>query len=209
MMLKRRRRARTEPLPSSGIRLGAARGGDLSGWVTDGQVVYPEDVLSRHLVVIGATGSGKTETVLRIAHGAVTELGWRVYYIDAKGDPRSMHRFAATMRAAGCQRVKLFPSESYDGWRGDPLALLNRLMAVEDFSEPYYRAATKALLLDAVTSPVGPPRRSAELLERLASHSSREGKGAWARYQAFFGVLDGQLDGGWAYEDADAAYLPS
>jgi hypothetical protein len=158
-------------------------------------------------VVIGATGSGKTETVLRIARGAVADLGWRVYYIDAKGDPRTMDRFAAAMQAAGAGRIKTFPTAPYDGWRGDPLALLNRLMAVEDFTEPYYRAVTKVMLLEAVTSPLGPPAGSEDLLDRLKSDTTREGKGTWARYRAFFGVLDGQLDGSWAYEDADAAYL--
>ncbi len=133
LKLRRRRRAPTES-PRPGVRIGISRGGDLSGWVVNGQVVYPEDALGRHLVVIGATGSGKTETVLRIARGAVADLGWRVYYIDAKGDRRTMVRFAAAMQAAGAGQIKTFPSASYDGWRGDPLALLNRLMAVEDFT---------------------------------------------------------------------------
>jgi hypothetical protein len=31
-------------------------------------------------------------------------------------------------------------SSEYDGWRGELLALLIRLMTVEDVSEPYYRA---------------------------------------------------------------------
>ncbi|MEE9177268.1 MAG: hypothetical protein V3U46_02445, partial [Acidimicrobiia bacterium] len=37
-----------------------------------------------------------------------------------------------------CPNTSLFTE--YDGWRGELLALLIGLMAVEDISEPYYRA---------------------------------------------------------------------
>ena len=107
-----------------------------------------------------------------------------------------------------CRPVEVFPDAGYDGWRGEPLAVLNRLMAVEDFSEPYYRAVTKLMLVEAVKHPIGAPRSSTELIDRLhAQGHGKEGQGAVARYRSFFEVLDGKLDGEWAFEDVDAAYL--
>ncbi len=194
-------------MPTS-ILLGEARGGDLTDWVHNGSLFYPASVLGRHLVVIGGTGSGKTETLLRLAYGAAVDLGWQILYIDAKGDPSNVGRFVEAMHLAGVQRVKVFPKESYDGWRGEPLALLNRLMAVEDFTEPYYRAVTKLLLAEAVKHPIGPLRSAADLVDRLQGRGqSKEAQGAVARYRSFFEVLEGKLDGSWAFEDANAAYV--
>jgi len=203
----RRRRSEAETVPAS-ILLGEARGGDLTDWIRYGQVFYPADVLGRHLVVVGGTGSGKTETLLRLAYGAAADLGWQVLHLDAKGDPSNVHRFVAGMHAAGVDRVRVFPEESYDGWQGEPIALLNRLMAIEDFSEPYYRSVTKLLLAEAVKHPVGPPRSAADLFDRLQARGpGKEAQGAVARYRSFFEVLEGKLDGSWAFEDAGAAYL--
>jgi hypothetical protein len=135
-------------------------------------------------------------------------LGWQVLYVDAKGDPASLDRFVAATRRAGARRIEVFPDVPYDGWRGEPLALLNRLMAVEDFSEPYYRAVTKLLLAEAVKHPTGAPRSSADLIDRLRARGrGKEGQGAVARYRGFFEILDGSVDGTWAFEDVDAAYV--
>ncbi|MDF1597096.1 MAG: DUF853 family protein [Acidimicrobiia bacterium] len=204
-LLRPRSTARAAP---ASILLGEAQGGDLIDWIHNGTVFYPATVLGRHLVVVGGTGSGKTETLLRLAYGAAANLGWQILYIDAKGDPSNVHRFVGAMGQAGVQRLKVFPDEPYDGWRGEPLALLNRLMAVEDFSEPYYRAVTKLLLAEAVKHPIGPPRSAVDLIDRLqARGQGKEAQGAVARYRGFFEVLEGKLDGRWAFEDADAAYV--
>jgi hypothetical protein len=206
MRLRRSRRAAVTP-PAS-ILLGGARGGDLTDWIRDGSVFYPATVLGRHLVVVGGTGSGKTETLLRLAYGAAADLGWQVLYLDAKGDPANVQRFEDAMGHAGVGEVRVFPSDPYDGWRGEPIALLNRLMAIEDFSERYYRSVTKLLLAEAVKHPVGPPRSATDLIDRLQARGpGKEAQGAVARYRSFFEVLEGKLDGGWAFEDAGAAYL--
>jgi hypothetical protein len=201
-----RRRSREQS--GAGILIGEARGGDLTDWVRDRVVHYPAKVLGRHLVAVGGTGSGKTETLLRLAHGAAAELGWQVLYIDGKGDPANIGRFVASMCQAKARRIEVFPDVAYDGWRGEPLAVLNRLMAVEDFSEPYYRAVTKLMLVEAVKHPIGAARSSADLIDRLQTRGhGKEGMGAVARYRSFFEVLDGKLDGSWAFEDVDAGYF--
>ena len=95
--------------PPASILLGEARGGDLTDWIRGGQVFYPPAVLGRHLVVVGGTGSGKTETLLRLAHGAAADLGWQILYLDAKGDRSNVHRFVGAMHNAGVEQVRLFP----------------------------------------------------------------------------------------------------
>ena len=205
--------------------LGAPIIGDLSSWVVGGSFTYPPEVLGRHLVVVGGSGTGKTETLLRLAYGAARVYGWRVIYLDAKGDYTTAARFFAAMQKAGLDRVALFPAQAYDGWRGGATAILNRLMAIEDYSEPYYKSMAKLLLGLAVNAPPAPPGSSDELLARLrleelkqlyagqpeaadlAEIKGSEARGAYHRYRGFFDSLAGKLDGGWAYEDVEAAYV--
>jgi hypothetical protein len=204
--------------------LGATVPGDLP-WLRGSWVVYPEDALGRHLVLIGASGMGKSETALRLASGAAAAYGWQVFFLDAKGDRAMADRFWAAMRATGTQRLAMLPQRAYDGWRGDATALLNRLLSIVDFSEAYYRDLSKMVLSLAIDAPQGPPRSSRELLERLSLDTLRrlyEGHpderelgglqeeliaATYNRYRAFFRALRGQLDGDWAWEDVDAGYL--
>jgi hypothetical protein len=121
----------------------------------------------------------------------------------------------------------VFPEQPYNGWVGDATTLLNRLMAVEEYSEPYYRAVAKTVLTLALKAPSGPPRTSEQLLRRLrlsalaelyqgeqsarteALSSLREENvnGVQRRYFGFFDALGGKLDGGWSFDTVDAAYL--
>jgi hypothetical protein len=204
--------------------LGATVAGDLP-WVRGSWVVYPEDVLGRHLVLIGASGMGKSETALRLAAGAARAYGWQIFFLDAKGDRAMADRFWAAMHTTGTQRLAMLPQRAYDGWRGDATALLNRLLSIVDFSEPFYRDLTKMVLSLAIDAPQGPPRASRELLNRLrldalrelyaghlderdlAGPKSEHVAATYNRYRAFFRALHGHLDGDWAWEDMDAAYL--
>jgi hypothetical protein len=204
--------------------LGVPLGGDLD-WARDGLFTYPAAILARHLVLIGASGSGKTETCKRLAAGAAQSYDWQVFYLDCKGDDDTAVAFLAAMRAAGRTRLAQFPEQAYDGWRGDATALLNRLLMVLDFSEPYYRDLTRMLLSLAIEAPPGLPRSSAELLERLnldelaARYAGRpearelggmrtaDAQAVYNRYRAFFRALEGGLDGGWAFEDVEGGYI--
>jgi predicted NACHT family NTPase len=55
--------------------LGAVSGGDLHQWQHKQWLTYPARELSQHAMVIGASGSGKTETLLRIAALVAQEYG--------------------------------------------------------------------------------------------------------------------------------------
>jgi hypothetical protein len=190
-------------------------------------LAYPEADLSLHGVVIGAAGSGKTETLLRIAYLAARAYRWKVVFLDAKGDPATRDRFVAAMLLAGLEpgEIRTFPRERYDAWRGDTRALTNRLMEVSDFSEPYYREMALHVLDLAVSAGAGPPESSQELLGRLRRPAlrlayrklpqaaevedltDRDVAGVANRYRAFFGALAASLDGTWAFEDTSACYL--
>lgn len=219
-----------EQLGADGI-LGAMVSGDLFDWGRrdGGQLwlAYPEADLSRHGVVVGAAGSGKTETLLRVSYLAARVYGWQVVFLDAKGDPGTRDRFLAAMLHAGLDpaAIQAFPAQHYDAWRGDARALINRLMEISEFSEPYYKAMTLRVLDLAATAPPGAPRSSEELLGRLRKAAlrmayrgrpeaaeiddlaDRDVAGVANRYRAFFGALGGSLDGTWAFEDTAACYV--
>src|SRR5258706_14528071 len=147
--------------------IGLPLSGALSDWRIKDWATYPAELLNRHAVIIGGSGTGKTEFLLRVAYLAAKVLKWQVFYIDAKGDYEVANRFMATMAHAGARGVTIFPDLAYHGWNGDATAILNRLMAIEDYSEPYYRAIAKTVLALACHAPGGPPRSSVDLLDRL------------------------------------------
>jgi hypothetical protein len=56
-----------------------------------------------------------------LAFAAAQVYGWKVFYLDCKGDDDTAAQFHATMHAAG-RAVARFPTAAYDGWRGDATA---------------------------------------------------------------------------------------
>jgi hypothetical protein len=192
------------------------------------RVLMPLSRLKRTSVVMGAPGSGKTVTLNRIAYGVATTSDWQVIVIDAKGDPDTQRQFASSMRHAG-RDVHLFPQQGYDAWRGTGREIANRLVQLIDWADEgggaYYRDLSTNLVRLACTAPDGPPRSSYELLGRLDKTGLLV---LWAgraeaqeiermrdehidacrqRYRSFFDATNGQLDGSWAFEDVDCAYL--
>lgn len=214
--------------------LGSMVSGDLFDWARQDSgrlwFTYPPAELSRHGVIVGAAGSGKTETLLRVGYLAAAVYGWRVMFLDAKGDTATRDRFVAAMLHAGLApgAIRTFPRERYDGWRGDARALINRLMEVTDYSEPYYREMALRVLDLAIAAPAGLPRSSADLLGRLTKAAlraayrglpqageiedlaGRDVAGVANRYRAFFAAVGrdrGGLDGTWSFDDASACYV--
>lgn len=209
--------------------LGEFLGGDLYEWVYGHQLCIPLAEFARHMVVVGEPGYGKTMTLLRLASIAV-RYGMQVIYIDLKGSVKTAAQFVALMRLLGVQRVKVYPHEPYDGWRGDAQTLYNRLMQMVDAgTHPFYRRLTSSLLSLAVNAPGGPPKNSQEFLRRLdqnwlyRAYPGKTSEHIYARrkiarlvphlndlslpFEGFFDGVAGALDGTWAFEDGDAAYL--
>jgi hypothetical protein len=212
-------------------------GGDLYGWLRQRgrvtEVVIPAREQRLAMAVLGIPGSGKTFTLLRRVWIAA-RAGMRVVFVDCKGtDPGLAWQVTCAYRLANPGAVVgYWPAQPLDCWRGDGMAIANRLLAVEDWASEgggvyYRRMATLALQL-ACTPPSGPPRNSQDLLRRLdlrklqqlwrgdptASQDLEQLAadpqvlaGVRGRYSAFFRALQGTADGCWGLEDVDLAVL--
>ncbi len=206
--------------------LGSYIQGELDSWVFGGELCVPPDWLELHGIVIGEPKFGKTWTLLRLA--VIARLyGYRVIYLDMKGSRKTAALFLAAMSMLKVRRMKIYPLEAYDGFRGTPKSLFNRLMEqIDPRTHPFYKGGVGSSLLSlAVNAPVGMPKNSYELLERLnydwlkAAYSTdaqamREIEalvphidGLQLVMAGFFRGIAGGLDGQWAYEDVDAAYI--
>jgi Helicase HerA, central domain len=208
-----------------GVTLAQRVAGERALPVDGGLVVLSPGRLCRHVLVCGATGSGKTETVLRLAWTLARSSDAPVFYLDGKGDRETAERFCGLMDDANRQ-ARVFPNEPFDGWRGQAHEIHGRLMEIIDYSSEgpasWYRDLAKTVLRLVCEHPDGPPRSSHTVLERMeigglrAAHESSSALAALTadqvrqvrlRYEAFFGQTRGALDGTWAWEDTNAAYL--
>src|SRR5947207_3329335 len=129
--------------------------GDLA-WTRNKHFVYPLKALRYSAVALGSSGSGKSETLRRVAYGAYKVYHRQVIYLDAKGNTKrddeesedSAACFLATMRMAGAQTIKVFPALHYAGWQGSPAELKNRLLSVIDFTESAFYGDVASNALD-------------------------------------------------------------
>jgi hypothetical protein len=220
--------------PALGI---AYPGGDLYPWLRKRgrsiEVAIPEREQRLAMAVLGIPGSGKTYTLLRRVWIAA-QAGMRVIFLDCKGtDPGLAWQVTCAYRLANSGAIVGFwPTQPLDCWRGDGMAIANRLLAVEDWASEggglyYRRMATLALQL-ACTPPSGPPRNSRDFLRRLDIRKLQQLwrgdpttqadleqlaadpqvlAGVRGRYSAFFRSLAGTADGCWGLEDVDLAVL--
>jgi len=208
--------------------LGIALDGDLGSWRQGRYVVPPAQLRGKAMAVVGAPGAGKTITLLRLAYLAGL-LGRKVCFADCKGtDPTLVPALVAAYRLGNPQaRIGCWPEQAMDMWRGTPAQVQSRLLAVEQFTEPFYQRVASAGLRLALTAPDMPPvEGSDELLRRLDVDELAalwEGRplqlkdieaigehlpGARLRYADFFAALAGAFDRGhWSYEDVDLAVL--
>jgi hypothetical protein len=177
-------------------------------------------------LLIGAPGTGKSTAANRLGYLCGLERRHLVV-IDAKGghDSLAQGMVAAYLTAWPDARVRLFPQERLDIWRGDPQAIVNRLCEVWDWTaeSSWYREVVMAALRMAVGQPGPPIRLGAELVRRLdpaalqrawehdpeilALVRSMDKKGQLAdvhvRVMNLVAALGGALDGEVSWEDAD------
>jgi hypothetical protein len=219
-------RPRDHKLPTPA--LGIALDGDLGSWRQGRYVVPPAQLRGKAMAVVGAPGAGKTVTLLRLAYLAA-RAGRKVCFADCKGtDPTLVPGLiAAYLLGRPGARVGCWPDTAMDMWRGTPAQVQSRLLAIEQFTEPFYQRVASAGLRLALTAPDMPPvEGSDELLRRLDVDELAalwEGRplqlkdieaigdhlpGARLRYADFFAALAGAFDRGrWSFEDVDLAVL--
>ena len=139
---------------------------------------------ARHMVIVGSTGSGKTNLMIRLWAGwfAGTLQASRagnggrplLVVLDCKGGRDARRKAERTRRllyAAGARRVAIWPDEArlsmWDLPPQDLAVLLYQMIESGTGAAAYYADMLYACVVLAVTAPPGPPFNTASFLDRL------------------------------------------
>jgi hypothetical protein len=137
-------------------------------------IYLPDAIRSRHVHIIGATGSGKTESVILNFLHQDTERGLGSIILDAKGDASFLKELKKWIPA---DRLKIFDlgnetSLGYDPLEvGSPLEAAQRLFASLTWSEEYYKFKALATLQLLFQIHFGKHKKNPRLME-LAGYLS-------------------------------------
>jgi hypothetical protein len=210
------RRADREGADLRSTALAVSLGGMVASWRIGDLVIPPDGQLGLAWLLIGAPGVGKSTAAHRL--GYLCGLERRHLVVDV---------VSAFLAAWPDARVRLFPNERLDIWRGSPQEVCNRLVEVWDWSaeSSYWRESAMTALRLGLGQPGQPCRSGAELVRRLApdalerawSHDpeilglvrsmskgkSNELAGVHIRVGNLVAALGGALDGEVSWEDAD------
>jgi conjugal transfer pilus assembly protein TraD len=108
-------------------------------------VSIPDRALAAHGLILGATGAGKSTTLLSLL-GTQIARGRPVVAIDLKGSPTFAQDLAAKAAAAG-RPFKLWTIDGNSYWNplasGNATELKDKLIATERFTEPHYQRAAE------------------------------------------------------------------
>lgn len=149
-LLASRRHRRAEPAADPGIPLGVRRGRPRYAGQADHQEPAEEfaltvEEIAHHVLLLGATGSGKTTSLLRIAEGAINR-GLAFVMVDLKGSPEASVRLASIAAAHG-RRMSCWSFDGQHRWnplaRGDVSELKDKLIGMETWTEPHYKRAAE------------------------------------------------------------------
>jgi Helicase HerA, central domain len=139
---------------------------------------------ARHMVIVGSTGSGKTNLMIRLWAGwfTATLQAWRagqggrplLVVLDCKGGRDARKKAGRTRRllyGAGARRVAIWPDEArlsiWDLPPQDLAVLLYQMIESGTGAAAYYADMLYACVVLAVTAPPGPPHNTASFLDRL------------------------------------------
>ncbi|HEX3978224.1 MAG TPA: TraM recognition domain-containing protein [Solirubrobacteraceae bacterium] len=130
-------------------------------------VALSDRQLAAHALIVGASGAGKSTTMLGIL-GAQIRRGRPVIAIDMKGSPAFAAELEHAAAAAG-RRVRIFTPDGPGHWNplahGNATALKDKLISTERFSEPHYQRAAERYVQTVLTvlhaSEPRPPARPA------------------------------------------------
>lgn len=137
--LRRDASARTETL---------ALGTDQQGHL----VTLQERQLAAHGLIVGASGAGKSTTLLGILTEQIIR-GRPVIAIDLKGSPAFSRRLRSAGAAAG-RPVRIWTPDGPEAWNplavGNATELKDKLIATERFTEPHYQRAAERYVQTAL-----------------------------------------------------------
>ncbi len=140
----RRTRERTATPPAAGVVLGSDDRGRT--------VVLSDDQLAAHALIVGASGAGKTTTLLKVLSSHI-QRGVPVVAIDMKGSPTFAAELAAAAEAAGRQ-FRIWTPDGPSHWNplahGNPTELKDKLIRTERFTEPHYQRAAERYVQTAL-----------------------------------------------------------
>ena len=139
---------------------------------------------ARHMVIVGSTGSGKTNLMIRLWAGWFTATlqasragnGSRplLVVLDCNGGRDARTKAERTRRllyGAGARRVAIWPDEArlsiWDLPPADLAVLLYQMIESGTGAAAYYADMLYACVVLAVTAPPGPPFNTASFLDRL------------------------------------------
>ncbi len=133
---------------ADGKQAAVALGADRRG----GRVLLTDRQLSAHALILGASGAGKSTTLLRLLTEHVL-LGRPVVAIDMKGSPAFAGALAAAAAAAG-RPFRLWTPDGPEAWNplahGNATELKDKLIATERFTEPHYQRAAERYVQTAI-----------------------------------------------------------
>jgi hypothetical protein len=147
-------------------------------------LAIPFQAFGRHQVIVGSSGSGKTNLMIRTwagwysaalaahhTHGAARPL---LIVLDCKGGPDARVKAERTRRllhTVGAGRVAIWPDDTAVSLWGlaprDLAITLFQMIEVGTGPAAYYADVTQAVLTLAITAPPGPPSDGTAFLDRL------------------------------------------
>jgi hypothetical protein len=146
-------------------------------------LAIPAAAFARHMVVVGASGSGKTNLMIRLWAGwyaCALQAARRgrprplLCALDCKGGPDARAKADRTrrvLRGAGARRIAVWPDEAslslWDLPTRELAVLLYQMTEHGDGAAAYYADLTQAMLTLAVCAPGPPPHSAADFLDRL------------------------------------------
>ena len=146
------RAARRRSREAAGDEAGTGQGARRLGVDPAGRPVRVTDrQLAAHALIVGASGAGKTTTMLSILADQIAR-GAPVVAIDMKGSPAFARSLREAAHAAG-RGLRVWSPDGPGLWNplahGNATALKDKLIAAERFSEPHYMRAAERYLQTA------------------------------------------------------------